>query len=282
MTKKPFVLMAVCIAATVVLLAWGFAPGKPSADAAGPSLALIIESDTGAFLMQLRKGMSEAADALGARLSIISLPEEQPQADALFLLVSDPESWVRANNPTVPVVAIGEAADSCLSVTMNDEAALGTLLRLAAEKSGGRPVLLVTDEGDARSRARSRQAMARADSANTRAVPYSDDLLWPEECGAAVGLSARATVALAALNPGGSHAVLGFDPGDSRVSLLESGAADTLVLDKPYAMGYVAVQAAWQALHGQSPGSPAVESLLANADNMYLPENVKQVFPLLQ
>ena len=68
MTKKPFVLMAVCIAATVVLLAWGFAPGKPSADAAGPSLALIIESDTGAFLMQLRKGMSEAADALGKRL----------------------------------------------------------------------------------------------------------------------------------------------------------------------------------------------------------------------
>ena len=281
MTQKPFVLMAVCIAITVVLLAWGFAPGKPSADTDGPTLALIIESDTGAFLMQLRKGM-EAADIPGARLSVITLPEEPPQADALFLLVSDPERWVRANSPTVPVVAIGEAADGCLSVTMNDEAALDALLRLAEEKSGGRPVLLVTDDGDARSRARSRQALNWADSANARVVAYSDDLLWSQECGAAVGLSARATAALAALNPGGSRAVLGFDPGDSRVSLLESGAADTLALDKPYAMGYVAVQTAWQALHGQNPGNPTVESLLANADNMYLPENVKQVFPLLQ
>ena len=85
-------------------------------------------------------------------------------------------------------------------------------------------------------------------------------------------------------------AVLGVDTGDSRVADLEDGAVTVMALDNPYAMGYLALRKAREGVAltaeqlsaGYSPDPIVVDALLADQQNMYLPENVKQVFPLLQ
>jgi ribose transport system substrate-binding protein len=77
--------------------------------------------------------------------------------------------------------------------------------------------------------------------------------------------------------------LVGMDCGQNRNLYLESGQVDAMVLGMPFAMGYLGVQFSVSALSGKSiPGSYYTESRVIDRENMYLPENQKLAFPLLQ
>ena len=71
MKKHSWLLIAFCLTATVLLLIWGFGQSGASRQQEVPLYALVIENDTGPFLMQLRKGISDAAAMAGASLTVV-------------------------------------------------------------------------------------------------------------------------------------------------------------------------------------------------------------------
>lgn len=72
-----------------------------------------------------------------------------------------------------------------------------------------------------------------------------------------------------------------FDSNIQCIELLQTGAVSALIVQNPYAMGYLGIEKAWQALHGQRF---APEDLIDTAttivtrDNMFTIENQKAMF----
>lgn len=275
MKKHSWLLIAFCLTATVLLLVWGFGQGGASKQQEASLYALVIENDTGPFLMQLRKGISDAAAMAGASLTVVSRDDPLPaQAQAVLLWLDSPQAWVDAHPTQLPVYVIDGRARGCPSISMDDKAAVVALLSRAQKLAA--PLAVITDDDSTRSLRRSTQAAALAGIYNCDLIAYQPGMGWPEGYQTVVALSGRATAALAAQS--GNKTLLGFDTGDDRATLLENGTVAVMALDKPYALGGLAVQAA----QARSADDVAVTALLADKQNMYLPENVKQVFPLLQ
>lgn len=275
MKKHSWLLIAFCLTATVLLLIWGFGQGGSSPEQDAPLYALVIETDTGSFLMQLRKGIGDAAAMAGASLTVVSRDDPLPdRTQAVLLWLDSPQAWVDSHPTSLPVYVIDGRARGCPSISMDDKAAVIALLNRAQKLSA--PLAVVTDGDSTRSLRRSTQAAALADMYDCDLMDYQPGMAWPAGYQTVVALSGRATAALAAQSE--NRTLLGFDTGDSRATLLENGSVHTMALDKPYALGGLAVQAA----QAKSDGDATVTALLADKQNMYLPENVKQVFPLLQ
>ena len=275
MKKHSWLLIAFCLTATVLLLVWGFGQGGASKQQEASLYALVIENDTGPFLMQLRKGISDAAAMAGASLTVVGRDDPLPaQAQAVLLWLDSPQAWVDAHPTQLPVYVIDGRARGCPSISMDDKAAVVALLSRAQKLAA--PLAVITDDDSTRSLRRSTQAAALAGIYNCDLIAYQPGMGWPAGYQTVVALSGRATAALAVQS--GNKTLLGFDTGDDRATLLENGTVAVMALDKPYALGGLAVQAA----QARSADDVAVTSLLADKQNMYLPENVKQVFPLLQ
>ena len=289
--KRPIIISVVCVAAAVLLLLWGFGQTAPEAGGEAERYALVIRDDTGTFLMQLRKGMQAAADEAGVSLSVIGPGDLSTSSKYIALMVLAGVDSPRLSE--FPTLYIGQTMKDAWCVLHGDS---GTGVRLMeralALAPPGQTVLLV-DGGNARAAARSGAAEAFAGTHGVQVMDYdTDGFTLPPNCAAAVAASPRATQALAAMKRSGTFdgAVLGVDTGDSRVADLEDGAVTVMALDNPYAMGYLALRKAREGVAltaeqlsaGYSPDPIVVDALLADQQNMYLPENVKQVFPLLQ
>lgn len=74
---------------------------------------------------------------------------------------------------------------------------------------------------------------------------------------------------------------VGFDSNTVSVGMLETGELDALVVQNPYAMGYLGVETACALLDGErGPGGGRDTSVtLVSRENMFLPEYQKLVFP---
>ena len=74
--------------------------------------------------------------------------------------------------------------------------------------------------------------------------------------------------------------VTAFDSNVVSVGMLETGEVDALIVQNPYAMGYLAVENACQILSGKEPEALHIdtETTLVTRDNMYLPEYQKILF----
>lgn len=273
--KKQLLVSILCAAVAAVLLIWGFSPAAPPPSGGGERYVLLIEDDTGTFLMQLQKGMREAADERGAELAVINAAEYRPaDEDAVFLLLSSPAEWLKGYAGSAVVTVIGSRVPGRRCMRADDEDAAVRLMERALELGGD--VCIVTDETDARGALRCKAALAVPGADGVKTVAVGQPL--PDGTTVAVGISSRATQALAQLKREGAYIgqVLGVDTGDNRAADLEDGSVLVMALDNPYAMGYVSVSQ----LHGSA--EVAVPVLLAEISNMYLSQNVKQVFPLLQ
>jgi ribose transport system substrate-binding protein len=77
--------------------------------------------------------------------------------------------------------------------------------------------------------------------------------------------------------------LLGFDSSLEEIKFLERGVLDATVIQKPFAMGYLAVRAALDAIN-KIPQARFIDtgSVLITADNLYLPENQKLLFPFAE
>lgn len=286
--KKPVMISGACILVTALLLFWGFGQTEPNAETPKASYALVVEDDTGTFVMQLRKGMQAAAD--GASVSILNAADTEPRGgyQAIFLLADALPSAFKG----LPILYINRIVSGNYCVRTDDEGAALALLERALEMAPAGEVVLICDGADGRSAVRSAWARRFANANQITVLTYAPNALHlPETCTVAVAMSSRVTSVLAAMRRestfGGT--VLGIDTGDMRSNDLEDGSVTVMALDNPYAMGYLAMV---QMLEGISsfaltggasaPDPISVGVLLADQSNMYLPENVKQVFPLLQ
>lgn len=104
------------------------------------------------------------------------------------------------------------------------------------------------------------------------------------DLGAILAMNEVSTVgaAQAILDAGlaGKIRLLGFDSSLAEIQFIEQGVLDATVVQKPFNMGYLAVRAALDAVE-KKPRIRFIDtgSILITADNLYLPENQKLLFP---
>lgn len=296
--KKPVILSILCVAASLFLLLWGF--NEPSNTETPPQkkYVLLIEDDTGTFLMQLRKGLQEGAAQQDARLAVETAgPDPRAQANdlaaqgysAALLLLSDPAPMLAACAESgVPTLVVGQSIRGQVCVLSSDETAGQLLMHRALTLSPDHSrVALLTSDSDSHAKARGQGAEALGSRYTVSSLPWQGDLAALTGYQVLVAADPAQTILLADAKRDGllpaSLLVLGVDTGDRRVTDLESGLVTAMVMDSPYAMGYLALEKARLLAQGDlSPSIHTVTPTLIDLKNMYLAENVKMVFPLLQ
>lgn len=81
----------------------------------------------------------------------------------------------------------------------------------------------------------------------------------------------------------GSIKLVGFENSVYEVQLLEEGLLSATIVQKPFHIGYLAVQTAIKLINGQKTDGPVhVQSTVITKLNMNTPENQKLLFPLLE
>jgi ribose transport system substrate-binding protein len=89
--------------------------------------------------------------------------------------------------------------------------------------------------------------------------------------------------ALRDMGPAGMPRLVGFDSSLTEVQFIEQGIIAATVIQKPFNMGYLAVQAARDiALNRSVPPLIDTGSVLITAKNLYEPENQKLLFPFVE
>ena len=295
--KRPLTVSLLCLLGALALLFWGFNPSGSSQPPPERRYVLLIESDTGTFLMQLRKGMQEAVALQGARLTVeIVAGDPAVQArevaavspTAVLLLLTRPALMLEAlAEVDIPAVVIGQTIRGQVCVISDDEDGGAAYVYRALEMAEAEQILLLTDEEDPRAVARSFGALAKASPKKIQTMSWSPEMEIPSGYSVFLAASTRVTQWLAMAKAEGrlaaESAVLGVDTGDSRVQDLEQGYAEALLMDNPYAMGFLAIEKAQMLAESQLiPSLHFYPSPLIDLGNMHLIENVKLVFPLLQ
>ena len=76
--------------------------------------------------------------------------------------------------------------------------------------------------------------------------------------------------------------MVGFDTNIQCIDLMQSGAVTALIVQNPYAMGYLGVESAWELLQGLSFDPERLidtATTIVTRDNMFTPESQKALFP---
>ncbi len=295
--KKPLLVSLICLVASAALLIWGFQSPGPVAEATPYHYVLIIENDTGSFLMQLRKGMQKAASMHNASFSVENALSNAPAqagelatrgVSAVFLLLEKPGPLLESLALLkLPAIVIGQTVPGKTCVATDDAAAGAMLLERALSMASPSQVLVLTDETDPRSPARLAGMMEQNRSTIVTVLPWPQPLqtlarypVWVATSGNLTHLlgMGRADGSL----PAGSQ-VVGIDTGGDRVSDLEEGRVQGMIMDNPYTMGYLAMDIAPEVSNASmQPAFHPCDVTLIDLSNMYLIQNVKLVFPLLQ
>lgn len=76
--------------------------------------------------------------------------------------------------------------------------------------------------------------------------------------------------------------VIAFDSNVITVGMLETGEVDALIVQNPYAMGYLGVEYAYRLINGESPESEEIDTstFLITRENMFDEEYQRALFPL--
>ena len=94
--------------------------------------------------------------------------------------------------------------------------------------------------------------------------------------------SVGAAQAVAALSLGGEVTVVGFDSNVKTVDLMQEDVVSALIVQNPYAMGYLGVEAACQLLDGVAFDSQSfinTSTQIVTKENMFSLEGQKALFP---
>ena len=82
---------------------------------------------------------------------------------------------------------------------------------------------------------------------------------------------------------GGKVFVVGCDNSQRQIALLEQNIIQAIVIQRPFNMGYMAVQQAVRVAQGEEPEDfVEVACVLITRENMYTQENQKLLFPVME
>ena len=88
--------------------------------------------------------------------------------------------------------------------------------------------------------------------------------------------------AVEALGLEGRVRMVGFDTNVRCIDLMQTGAVSALIVQNPYAMGYLGVESAWELMEGKTFDRHALidtATTIVTQDNMFTPESQKALFP---
>ena len=320
--KRHVVVSILCVALAALALVWGLSPvaGVRTQVAVG-TVALLLDTDIGAGALQMKQGAKQAAreqkvelltatadysaDAAKSQAELMTQLLERNVRALLLVPVQGADlsgPLAEAERRKVPVLTLWEtpiAGGTACTISANHEeaGALAAKALMDRLKKPGRVLLITGDEADMAAGLRKKGALPILDGSPDLQIVAESSL---------TGKTADDVLALLAANPQvngilaltgagtetcamalGRHTMdiplVGMDCGQNRNLYLESGQVDAMVLGMPFAMGYLGVQFAMQALSGRDiPGWYYTESRVIDRENMYLPENQKLAFPLLQ
>jgi hypothetical protein len=296
--KRVMTLSVVCLLACAGLLIWGFANStaqQPQGDI--PEVLLLVADDTGSFPMQLKKGLQEAVQSLGGRLSVETLAAVPPNApdeaflpyDAVYLLTADPKALLdRLSGLAIPAILLNEEIRGENGVIFGEEeGALQLGLMALGQKYSGSLHILV-DQDDPRQSLRLKGLMTAFEGHEM--LLHAPGSVQPKQLQNAVcifALSGRMMEQAAAWKAAGvlplNLPLYGFEGEDSRVRLMEEGLVQAVAVSSPYAMGYTAGNMLRLMQNGELKPSVSLVSLrLVTPETLYDADNVKEMFPLLQ
>lgn len=95
-------------------------------------------------------------------------------------------------------------------------------------------------------------------------------------------LAVGAAMAVDDLGLAGRVRMVGFDTNVRCIDLMQTGAVSALVVQNPYAMGYLGVEYAWKLLQGErfDPNKLVdTATTIVTKDNMFTPESQRALFP---
>ncbi len=311
-----------CVLLAGVTLWWGLNPViSTEAQVEANIVALVLDTDIGTGALQMKQGAKLAAKeqqvelltaapdyAGGLAISQAELLKQQIEKNvkAVILVPVKGEdltgALLLAAERNVPVLTLGEGAtDGEIACTIGGDsqkagelAAQALLTRL---ETPGRILLITGEDGDDAAALRLSGALPvlKADGALSILLQTplkgrtADDMLalmdaYPDLNGMLCLTGESTEVAAKAM--GRRHqsiCLVGMDCGQNGTTYLENRQVDAMVLGMPFAMGYLGVQFAVKALAGEKvPRQYFTESRVIDLENMYLPENQKLAFPLLQ
>jgi len=294
--RRAVTLALCCALAAGLVLLWGFSrAGETTPTQAAPRTLLLVESDTGAYLMQLRKGLQGAVQQRGGTLSVErlnglgldGLPPAPAEVDTVYLFAprkaADVTAALHQQGYTVMVVAQSLRGEICvLPDDLDGGRQAGEFVRELAPQG----FIIVADAGDARQALRLEGVLsALGDVSYTLLTPSQlSDISADTVCLLVLDDTALATMAqrkAQGLLPG-DLPLVGFGRGEEAVPLMEQGLLQGLVADDPYALGYMAGALLDSLRTGElKPSLHLAPQRLVTPDTLYDPENVKLMFPLL-
>ncbi len=320
--KRNTWLALLCVVLAAVILWWGFSPKQNmETKTVGTTIALILDTDIGFSALQLKQGVKQAAKERGLD-TLISAPDYAgsqviSQADlilesleegakAILLVPSRNENVTEALETAaelgVPVLSLRETLDAQQIVcTISDDhqnagamAARALLDRLGP--SGGTLLVLGEEGGNtfALTLKGAKQVLGEWGEGpvmyqiaqSGEELPNIPEIIeaHPEITGILCLTGEYTETAAKVMSRIKQDLVLvGMDCGQNRTTYLEKKQVDAMVLGMPFAMGYLGVQFALDRLNGKTlPVNYYTESRVIDSDNMYLPENQKLAFPMVQ
>ena len=291
--KRVIVLSILCATLALFLIIWGFGAGKnTSPPAAVPHALLLVENDTGTYLMQLRKGLQEAVQERNGQLSVERLPFSgtvpsltiDPVPTVIYLLSDQPSDYLESLHKTgCPLVILGQEVRGETCVIPGDEEGG----RLAGEHLSkflqNDALSIVTDEGESSSAQRLKGLISGLGRGENKVYPYQEfDKDKLNKSSAVVALSQQALLKILNLRQMDGPAIYGFDADDTRLKLMEEGSLAGIVTHNPYALGYIAGSLLDAIRLGEfKPSLHYGPMQLVTAKTLYDAGNVKLMFPLL-
>ena len=97
-------------------------------------------------------------------------------------------------------------------------------------------------------------------------------------------LAVGAALAVDALGLQEHVRMVGFDTNVQCIDLMQTGAVSALIVQNPYAMGYLGVEFAWELLQGTSYNANELvdtSTTIVTKSNMFAPESQKALFPFV-
>ena len=282
--RRTVIFALICAALAAGLIIWGLGAADSERPAARiQSALLLVEDDTGTYLMQLRKGLQEAVQERGGTLSVERLSDFDPvnrqtsyeNYSALYLPA--------LHGKDIPVIVLGKEVRGEICALPDEEAGGRALGAHAAALFPGGHVLIIGNELEARDTLRLKGIMAGLSGLSSALLaPDALDRAGTLQPDAILALSDTSLDAALALRGQDSTALFGFDAAETRLALMESGELHGIAADDPYALGYIAGSMLDDIL--EDGGKPFVRlspRRLVTRESMYDAANVKLIFPLL-
>lgn len=286
MSKRPWLIAGCSLLAAAFIMFMGFVNIPQEAPPSLTVYGLWIERDTGTFAMQLRKGMEAAAAQADITLSVSTYAEGLSPSglQGVALWLDDPlPAAEKLRSQGVPVVIIDREAADFPDTRSNDRSAAVELMTHAMNQHPSGQLVLLDQRDDSRSLARARGAGLAAHTHGISVLPWEENVTLPSGCQGVVTTGEESTAAMMRRKAEGTYQgkVYGVPPEEDLVPGLESGTLAAGLVDSPFTLGVMGME---QLIRLRTTGSMEDQispMWIITRENMYLPQLVKEVFPLL-